>query len=320
MIHKKLPFIVVVIDELADLMMTSGKDVEECIVRLSQMARAAGIHLMVATQRPSVDVITGLVKTNFPARISFKLPSKTDSRTILDSAGAETLLGDGDMLVMPPGTSTLLRVHGPYLSETEIKKVTAFLKKQGKPAYNIAMTEAKAKAERSKDEEDLGEEFLQRYDEAVQMAMEMEMISTSYIQRRFRIGYNTAARLIEKLEADGIVGPVSRLETKRGTKEVSVDESFENLKIGLSSFVIVLFALLCTFAFAPAKATAKDELPGIIKNLQQKYDKIETLSADFLQEAYSSTLDSSERAKGTVSFKKPGMMRWDYYGGGHDCK
>jgi S-DNA-T family DNA segregation ATPase FtsK/SpoIIIE len=206
-IHKKLPYIVVVIDELADLMMTSGKDVEECIVRLSQMARAAGIHLMVATQRPSVDVITGLVKTNFPARISFKLPSKTDSRTILDAAGAETLLGDGDMLVMPPGTSSLLRVHGPYISDTEIKKVTEFLKKQGKPAYNIAMTEAKAKAERSRDEEDLGEEFLQRYDEAVAMAIDMEMISTSYIQRRFRIGYNTAARLIEKLEADGIVGP-----------------------------------------------------------------------------------------------------------------
>ena len=206
-IHTKLPYIVVVIDELADLMMTSGKDVEECIVRLSQMARAAGIHLMVATQRPSVDVITGLVKTNFPARISFKLPSKTDSRTILDSAGAETLLGDGDMLVMPPGTSSLLRIHGPYLSETEIKKVTAFLKKQGKPTYDIAMTEAKVKSERGKDKEDLGEEFMQRYDEAVQMAMDMEMISTSYIQRRFRIGYNTAARIIEKLEADGIVGP-----------------------------------------------------------------------------------------------------------------
>ncbi len=206
-IHTRLPFIVVVIDELADLMMTAGKDVEECIVRLSQMARAAGIHLMVATQRPSVDVITGLVKTNFPARISFKLPSKTDSRTILDSAGAETLLGDGDMLLMPPGTSTLLRVHGPYLTEQEIKRVTAFLKKQGKPVYNIAMTEARTAAAKGKDTEDLGEEFMQRYDEAVEMAMEMEMISTSYIQRRFRIGYNTAARIVEKLEADGIVGP-----------------------------------------------------------------------------------------------------------------
>ena len=206
-IHRKLPFIVVVIDELADLMMTSGKDVEECIVRLSQMARAAGIHLMVATQRPSVDVITGLVKTNFPARISFKLPSKTDSRTILDAAGAETLLGDGDMLVMPPGTSSLIRIHGPYLSEKEIKKVTSFLRKQGKPVYDIAMTEAKIKAAKGKDTEDLGEEFMQRYDEAVAMAMEMEMISTSYIQRRFRIGYNTAARIIEKMEADEIVGP-----------------------------------------------------------------------------------------------------------------
>ncbi|MEE8574146.1 MAG: DNA translocase FtsK 4TM domain-containing protein [Thermodesulfobacteriota bacterium] len=205
--HKKLPYIVIVIDELADLMMTSGKEVEESIVRLSQMARAAGIHLIVATQRPSVDVITGLIKTNFPARISFKVPSKTDSRTILDSGGAETLLGNGDMLMMPPGTSKLIRIHGPYVSEIETKKIATFLKEQGSPTYNMEIAEAKATAERAEDDSEFGEEFMRRYDEAVEMAMDLEMISTSYVQRRFRIGYNSAARIIEKMEADGIIGP-----------------------------------------------------------------------------------------------------------------
>ncbi|MCP3678095.1 MAG: DNA translocase FtsK [Deltaproteobacteria bacterium] len=204
--HRRLPYIVVIIDELADLMMTGGKDVEESLVRLSQMARAAGIHLILATQRPSVDVITGLIKSNFPARISFQVPSRTDSRTILDTGGAETLLGEGDMLFMPPGTSRIKRIHGPYLSETEIKRVTKFLKKQGKPSYDKAITEAKID-ERPSGEEEHDGEFLRRFDEAVQLASSLEMISTSYIQRRFRIGYNTAARIIEKMEADGIVGP-----------------------------------------------------------------------------------------------------------------
>ena len=207
--HRKLPYIVVVIDELADLMMTSGKDVEDALVRLSQMARASGIHLLVATQRPSVDVITGLIKANFPARVSFQVPSRTDSRTILDSMGAETLLGEGDMLFLPPGTAKLKRLHGAYVSEAEIKRVTEFLKKQGKPTYNQEIAEAKVKAKHGGgpggDEHD--EEFMARYDEAVRLAEGLEMLSTSYIQRRFRIGYNTAARIIEKLEADGIVGP-----------------------------------------------------------------------------------------------------------------
>lgn len=204
--EKKLPLIIVIIDELADLMMTSGKDVEECLVRLSQMARASGIHLMIATQRPSVDVVTGLIKTNFPARIAFQLPSRTDSRTIIDSGGAETLLGQGDMLFMPPGTSKLQRIHGAYVSETEIKRVTDFWKKQGGPAYEDLKIEEEESALLDEDA-DLGEEFLRRYDEAVALAAQLEMISTSYIQRRFRIGYNTAARIIEKMEKEGVVGP-----------------------------------------------------------------------------------------------------------------
>ncbi|MFQ5585870.1 MAG: DNA translocase FtsK [Thermodesulfobacteriota bacterium] len=204
--HRRLPYIVVIIDELADLMMTAGKDVEESLVRLSQMARAAGIHLILATQRPSVDVITGLIKSNFPARISFQVPSRTDSRTILDTGGAETLLGEGDMLFLPPGSSRIQRIHGPYLSETEIKRVTKFLKRQGKPSYDKAIAEAKAD-ERPKDEEEHDEEFMRRFDEAVQLASTLEIISTSYLQRRFRIGYNTAARIIDKMEAEGIIGP-----------------------------------------------------------------------------------------------------------------
>jgi len=206
--HKRMPYIVVIIDELADLMMTSGKDVEESLVRLSQMARASGIHLIVATQRPSVDVVTGLIKTNLPARIAFQLPTRTDSRTILDASGAETLLGQGDMLFLPPNTSRLRRVHGVYVSEDEIKKLSAFWKAQAEPAYDEELIkECEAAEERENDEEDLGEEFLRRYDEAVELASTLEMLSTSYLQRRFRIGYNTAARLIEKMEKDGIVGP-----------------------------------------------------------------------------------------------------------------
>jgi S-DNA-T family DNA segregation ATPase FtsK/SpoIIIE len=205
--HKELPYIVIVIDELADLMMTVGKDVEESLVRLSQMARAAGIHLIVATQRPSVDVITGLIKANFPARISFQVPSRIDSRTILDASGAETLLGDGDMLFLPPGSSRLQRIHGAYVSDIEIRRITKFLKKQGKPAYDKAISEVKIEERPDYGVEEYNEEFMRRFSEAVKLATSLEMISTSYVQRRFRIGYNTAARIIEKMEADGIVGP-----------------------------------------------------------------------------------------------------------------
>jgi len=204
--HRMLPYIVVVIDELADLMMTSGKEVEESLVRLSQMARAAGIHLLVATQRPSVDVITGLIKANFPARISFQVSSRTDSRTILDANGAETLLGEGDMLFLPPGSSKLQRIHGAYVSEAEIKRVTDFLKRQGKPSYDRAVTEVKMEVD-EKEREEFGEGFERRYEEAVRLVMQMEQASISYIQRRLRIGYNTAARIVERMEEEGIIGP-----------------------------------------------------------------------------------------------------------------
>jgi S-DNA-T family DNA segregation ATPase FtsK/SpoIIIE len=201
--HGHLPYIVVIVDELADLMMVAGREVEESIARLAQMARAAGIHLILATQRPSVDVITGLIKANFPARMSFQVSSKIDSRTILDCNGAETLLGAGDMLFLPPGTAKLMRVHGAFVSDAEVQRVVDFLKRQAKPNYDKSILEMKASDEKGDDDEIIDE----RYDDAVALVAEARQASISMIQRRLRIGYNRAARIIEKMEQEGIVGP-----------------------------------------------------------------------------------------------------------------
>lgn len=198
-----LPHIVVIIDELADLMMVAAKDVEESIARLAQMARAAGIHLIVATQRPSVDVITGMIKANFPARIAFQVASRVDSRTILDCMGAESLLGGGDMLFMPPGTSKLMRIHGSYVSEAEIADLVKFLRKQGRPQYNEAILDGV----RMDGDMDMDAEFDEFYDEAVRFVAESRQASVSMIQRKFKIGYNRAARIIEIMEQEGVVGP-----------------------------------------------------------------------------------------------------------------
>jgi len=197
-----LPYIVVMIDELADLMITSRREVEESIIRLAQMARAAGIHLVLATQRPSVDVITGLIKANFPARISFQVSSKVDSRTILDTTGAEHLLGQGDMLFLPPGSSRLKRVHGAYVSEEEIKRVAEFWKRQGQPQYNLDILR-----EEVKESDTLPDYDDPKYEEAVHYVIQTGQASVSALQRRFKIGYNRAARLIERMEREGIVGP-----------------------------------------------------------------------------------------------------------------
>ena len=199
---KRLPYVLVVIDELADLMIVSGREVEESIIRLAQMARAAGIHLILATQRPSVDVLTGLIKVNFPARISFQVSTKTDSRTILDTQGAEHLLGSGDMLFLPPGSSKLLRVHGAYVSEEEIKRLVEFWRGQGEPTYTRSiLLERKERKEREDDEYD------EKYDEAVAYVSKTGHASISLIQRKLRIGYNRAARIVERMEEEGIVGP-----------------------------------------------------------------------------------------------------------------
>ncbi len=204
-VQDTLPYIVVVIDELADLMMTASKEVEGSITRLAQMARAVGIHLILATQRPSVDVLTGIIKANFPARISFRVASKTDSRTILDTMGAENLLGQGDMLFLPPGTSQLLRLHGAYVSSNEINKIVQFLKKQSSPDYiEFSKIEEAGKSDKSTAGDD---EYDEKYDEAVAFVTEVGHASISMVQRRFRIGYNRAARIVEKMEEDGIVAP-----------------------------------------------------------------------------------------------------------------
>jgi S-DNA-T family DNA segregation ATPase FtsK/SpoIIIE len=202
--HGHLPYIVVIVDELADLMMVAGREIEESIARLAQMARAAGIHLILATQRPSVDVITGLIKANFPARISFQVSSKIDSRTILDGNGAESLLGAGDMLFLPPGTSKMQRSHGAFVSDAEVQRVVEFLKKQGKPVYEKSILEMKATDEKGSGDD---EEVDERYDAAVALVAETRQASISMVQRRLRIGYNRAARIIEKMEQEGIVGP-----------------------------------------------------------------------------------------------------------------
>ncbi len=203
--HGHIPYIVVIVDELADLMMVAGREIEESIARLAQMARASGIHLILATQRPSVDVITGLIKANFPTRISFKVFSRIDSRTILDQMGAEALLGMGDMLFLPPGTGALQRVHGAFVSELEVQRVVDFLKKQGEPEYDKSILAAPAGGETgsSEDEDGLDE----KWDQALAIVSETRQASISMLQRRLRLGYNRAARIIEKMEQDGIVGP-----------------------------------------------------------------------------------------------------------------
>jgi S-DNA-T family DNA segregation ATPase FtsK/SpoIIIE len=202
---ERLPYIVVIIDELADLMMTVAREIEDSVMRLAQMARAAGIHLIVATQRPSVDVITGLIKANLPARISFQVSSKTDSRTILDANGAENLLGMGDMLYQPPGSSHIIRAHGCFVSEAEIKRVVEFVKKQGKPNYELLQQRAKEIVEAQVAEVEDGERD-ELYQRAVELVQLNGQASTSFIQRRLRVGYNRAARMIEMMQEDGIVG------------------------------------------------------------------------------------------------------------------
>jgi S-DNA-T family DNA segregation ATPase FtsK/SpoIIIE len=200
----RLPYIVIVIDELADLMMVAQRNVEESLTRLAQMARASGIHLILATQRPSVDVITGIIKANFPTRISFQVSSKVDSRTILDQLGAEQLLGQGDMLFMPPGTSKLQRIHGAFVSDREISRIVSFIRKQDAPVYDASIE--KFKAESTEGEKTEGD-FDEKYDEAVELVTELGQASVSLVQRYLKVGYNRAARMIERMEKEGVVGP-----------------------------------------------------------------------------------------------------------------
>jgi len=213
---RPLPFIIVVIDELADLMMVAGNEVEESICRLAQMARAVGIHLILATQRPSVDVITGLIKANLPARIAFRVSSRIDSRTVLDGNGAEQLLGKGDMLYLPPASSRYIRLHGPYISEQESARLASFLRKQGRPVYDETITVEEKTADAIEMEKD------DLYDEAARIVVHSGQASISYLQRRLRIGFSRAARLVDMMEAEGLVSSG----TGGKPREVLVDKHY----------------------------------------------------------------------------------------------
>jgi S-DNA-T family DNA segregation ATPase FtsK/SpoIIIE len=212
-----LPYVVVVIDELADLMMVASSEVELSIARLAQMARAVGIHLILATQRPSVDVITGLIKANLPSRISFRVSSKIDSRTILDGNGAEQLLGRGDMLFLPPASARCIRLHGPYISEQESARLASFLRKQGRPTYDESIT---AEEKAGGDALDLEKDDL--YDEAARIVVQSGQASISYLQRRLRIGFSRAARLVDMMEVEGLVSPAAGGKPR----EVLVDKGY----------------------------------------------------------------------------------------------
>jgi S-DNA-T family DNA segregation ATPase FtsK/SpoIIIE len=205
-----LPFIVVIVDEMADLMLVAGKEIEAAVQRLAQMARAAGIHIIMATQRPSVDVITGTIKANFPTRVSFQVTSKIDSRTILSEQGAEQLLGQGDMLYMASG-GRIQRVHGPFASDSEVEVVVAHLREQGVPQYEEAVT--------ADEDEMIGDDNGGRnggsgdglYDQAVALVVRTNKASTSFVQRELNIGYNRAAKLMDRMEAEGIVGAANHV-------------------------------------------------------------------------------------------------------------
>jgi S-DNA-T family DNA segregation ATPase FtsK/SpoIIIE len=216
--YDTMPFIVVIVDEMADLMMVAGKDIEAAVQRLAQMARAAGIHLITATQRPSVDVITGTIKANFPTRVSFQVTSRIDSRTILGEQGAEQLLGQGDMLYMAGG-GRIMRVHGPFVADDEVEKVVRHLKKQGAPDYLDAIT-----TEEDEEEEgaasDYGETGDDLYDQAVAIVLRDRKASTSYVQRRLGIGYNRAATLVERMEQEGLIGAANHA----GKREILVGD------------------------------------------------------------------------------------------------
>ncbi len=215
-----LPFIVVIVDEMADLMMVAGKDIEGAIQRLAQMARAAGIHLIMATQRPSVDVITGTIKANFPTRISFQVTSKIDSRTILGEQGAEQLLGMGDMLYMAGG-GRIRRLHGPFVSDREVEDVVGHLKSQGAPDYLESITAEEDVEDGGMFGDSFGGSGDELYDKAVNVVLNDKKASTSYIQRRLSIGYNRAATLIERMEKEGVISPANHA----GKREILVGDN-----------------------------------------------------------------------------------------------
>jgi S-DNA-T family DNA segregation ATPase FtsK/SpoIIIE len=226
---EEIPYVLILIDELADLMMLERANVEESVTRLAQMARAVGMHLVLATQRPSVDVITGLIKANFPSRISFRVATRVDSRTVLDVMGAEHLLGRGDMLFLPPGSSRLVRVHGSYVSEAETNEVVEFWKKQAEPDYDKTFLMAPpADDDESGDAEEFDGSEDPVYQDAVRVVLEMGKASTSTLQRRLRLGYGRAARILDMMQREGIIGPPDGSRPREVLKRPDWLEEVEN--------------------------------------------------------------------------------------------
>lgn len=219
--HEHLPYIVIVVDEYADLLAVAGKEVEALVMRLAQKARAAGLHVMLATQRPSVDVITGVIKANFPVRMGFRLASSHDSKTIINKTGAEKLLGRGDVLIMPPGSSDLFRVHGAFVSEKELIRVVEFWREQKPPEYREEIAEFND-VEETNDSDAFPDKTLsdEKFEEALAVVRQYKRCSTSFIQRQLSVGYNRAARIVEQMEKQGLVGPVLNA---RGEREIYLD-------------------------------------------------------------------------------------------------
>jgi S-DNA-T family DNA segregation ATPase FtsK/SpoIIIE len=212
--NERISYIVIVVDEYADLIAVAGKDVEGYVMRLAQKARACGIHVMLATQRPSVDVITGVIKANFPVRMGFRLASSHDSKTIINRSGAEALLGKGDMLMIPPGTSDLVRVHGAYVSDKELNRVVDFWKAQGQPNYDPTLVSATEEEPEGQGMQ-LSEDADEKYQEAVNVVLRTRKCSTSWLQRQLGVGYNRAAKIVEQMEKDKIVGPIQNAKGER---------------------------------------------------------------------------------------------------------
>ena len=283
-------------------MMVSSKEVEEAITRLAQMARAAGIHLILATQRPSVDVLTGIIKANFPTRISFQVSSKVDSRTILDGIGAEHLLGEGDMLFLPPGVARLTRIHGAYVSEEEVKAVTDFLKKQKKPDYDTTILANIASDEDSEVEEI---ELDEKYEEAVGVVLRTGQASISMLQRKLRVGYNRAARMIEAMENEGIVGPSDGVRAAgclRKERRLGHVQSFHNC--------ISLCYFCCSHLRLP-----NGDLTDILEGIRKNYGSLPGLTLSYSREVITRSMAmlgdqvKGDLATGHMFFKPPCFLK-----------